>query len=1144
MRKSKSRNKALAAAATALKAEPVLPKPEDRPQKNGQTSPAPRPAVPSEPGPRRGGRSLPPVAGLLVISGACSLVYQVAWLREFRLVFGATTPASAAVLAIFMGGLGLGNAILGRRADRAANPLALYAKLECLIALATALSPWLIDLTRGLYVGLGGQMVLGVAGATAVRLLLSAVVLALPTMLMGGTLPAAARAVTTASDRNRRSTAVLYGMNTLGAVLGAALSTFVLLQQLGTRHTLWLTCLANLLVAAGAWALSRRPCRAGVQMEEGRGDAETEEGRGDGETRRRGESSVHLSPRPRVPASPCLSASPSPRPRVPASPRPAGVPAALVYLAAGIVGFAFFLMEMVWYRMLGPILGGTTFTFGLILTVALLGIGLGGAAYSLLFRRLRPTVCGFAVSCGLEAAAIAVAFALGDELALLAGRFHEANTSGFLGEVFNWSLIAMIVVFPAALVSGLQFPMLIGLLGQGEKDLGKQVGTAFAWNTVGAILGSLAGGFGILPLLSAPGTWCAVVVLLSLLALSALLAAWWKEGKSFGLAAGVGAVAVALAMLNAAGPTAVWRHSGIGAGRFHLPRGSGNELRDWMQSQRRAVVWQAEGVEASVSIVCRDGLSFFINGKCDGHAIGDAGTQITSGILGALVHPQARTAFIVGLGTGETAGWLAEVPWMERVNVAEIEPAIDEMARACSAVNFNVLRHPKVHLVYNDAREVLLTCPQRYDLIFSEPSNPYRSGIASLYTQQFYQVVEKRLNPQGIFIQWLQGYEIDLETVCTALATLHSVFPQVEVWFAKEGDMLLVCSAEPLRYDAARMRQRIRQEPFRSAFADTWRATTLEAVLAHYVAGPGLAAAVAGQERELCTDDRNLIEYGFARTLGKKTGFSLNDLREPAVRCHADRPTVQGEVSWLQVADQRQVMEAALAGNISLPRNPTAAEKTRAKVFQRYWRQDTGGAVAAWEAAPYDPLSPSELAVLCLCYADQGNDRVKPLLERLRAFSPLEADVAEASLRSHQGRSAEATAAICRAYQQLRQSPWVLPNVLGVAFGTAGEIARRDPSQALPLYLALREPLAVGAGQEDRLAAARNVASFVNLGAFAESQIAYEPYVPWQADFLRLRAKTYAKVRYPLAGKAEADLREYLTAAGRNSQPAVGQESP
>jgi hypothetical protein len=810
-----------------------------------------------------------------------------------------------------------------------------------------------------------------------------------------------------------------------------------------------------------------------------------------------------------------------------------------------VVGFAFFLMEMVWYRMLGPILGGTTFTFGLILTVALLGIGLGGAAYSLLFRRLRPTLCGFAVTCGLETAAIAAAFALGDTLALQAGRLHQANTGGFLGEVFNWSLIAMIVVFPAALISGLQFPLLIGLLGQGEKDLGKQVGTAFAWNTVGAILGSLAGGFGILPLLSAPGTWCAVVVLLAFVALAALLAAWRKEGKSFGLAAGVGAVAVALAMLNATGPTAVWRHSGIGAGRCHLPRGSGNELRDWIQSQRRALLWEAEGVEASVSIVCQDGFSFFVNGKCDGHAIGDAGTQVTSGILGALIHPQARTALIVGLGTGETAGWLAEVPSMEQVDVAEIEPAINQMARACSAVNFNVLRHPKVRLVYNDAREVLLTCPKRYDLIFSEPSNPYRSGIASLYTQQFYQVVQKRLNPRGIFIQWLQGYEIDRQTVRTALATLHAVFPQVEVWFAKEGDMLLVCSAEPLQYDAARMRERMRQEPFRSAFAGTWRATTLEAVLAHYVAGPALAASVAGQERELCTDDRNLIEYGFARTLGnKQTGFSLDDLRKPALSCHADRPTVRGEVSWQQVADHRQVMEAAMEGNVSLPENPTAPQKTRAKLFQCYWKQDTGGAVAAWESAPYEPLSPTELAVLCLCYADQGNDRVKPLLARLRAFSPLEADVAEGSLRSHQGRSADATAALGRAFQQLRLRPWILPDVLGVAFGTAGDIALRDPSQALPLYRALRQPLAVGAAQEARLAAARNVAARANLGAFAESQNVYEPFVPWRADFLQLRAKTYAKIQWPLAEKAAADLREYVTAAGGNVLPGGGQESP
>ena len=178
------------------------------------------------------------VAPLLFCSGLCALIYQTAWLRELRLIFGFSTAASAAVLAIFMGGLGLGGLLLGERAERSPRPLQLYARLELLISLAAALTPLLIVLCRAVYFALGGTVGLGAGVGTALRLLLSTLVLALPTLLMGGTLPAAARAVQHSQDQRRGGLAVLYGVNTLGAVSGALLSTFLLLEALGTRKTL------------------------------------------------------------------------------------------------------------------------------------------------------------------------------------------------------------------------------------------------------------------------------------------------------------------------------------------------------------------------------------------------------------------------------------------------------------------------------------------------------------------------------------------------------------------------------------------------------------------------------------------------------------------------------------------------------------------------------------------------------------------------------------------------------------------------------------------------------------------------------------------------------------------------------------------
>ena len=190
-----------------------------------------------------------PVSLLLAASGLSALVYQVAWFRLFRQSFGASTAASAAVLAVFMAGLGVGAALLGRRVDRSDRPLSFYALLEAGIAVTAALSPWLLDLTQAGYVALGGTAVLGQAGGTVLRLALAALVLGLPTFLMGGTLPAAARAVESASDLGRRGVAFLYGANTLGAVVGVVVATFVTLERLGIRNSILAAAALNLLVA-------------------------------------------------------------------------------------------------------------------------------------------------------------------------------------------------------------------------------------------------------------------------------------------------------------------------------------------------------------------------------------------------------------------------------------------------------------------------------------------------------------------------------------------------------------------------------------------------------------------------------------------------------------------------------------------------------------------------------------------------------------------------------------------------------------------------------------------------------------------------------------------------------------------------------
>jgi spermidine synthase len=1045
-------------------------------------------------GPRRrsvvldvGGRAsatapLSTVAPLLFFSGLCALVYQIAWLREMRLVFGASTAASAAVLAIFMGGLGVGGLLLGSRADRHPRPLGLYASLEVAIALTAALTPGLSWIVREAYIAVGGSAVLGTAGATVVRLVLAAVVLAPPTLLMGGTLPAAARAVAVAGDTGRRRVAVLYGANTLGAVAGALLTTFVLLEAWGTRGALWVACLVNLLVAIVARSRAR-----GLGLRDA-------------------------------------------APHRTAATVAGGAASRLALAAAAIAGFAFFLMELVWYRMLGPLLGGSLFTFGLILGTALAGVGLGGFLYALR-RSGRPATYGaLAFTCVLEAACLAAPWVLGDRIAALALLLRPLGALGFGGLVLGWSVVAAVVVLPAAIVAGVQFPLLIALLGRGGEAVGRHVAWAAAWNTAGAIAGSLAGGFGAMPLLGAEGTWCAAVALLLGLGIVAAIVALRHEAPaaaprlSFSLA-----VATAALMATATGPTAAWRHSPIGAGRaFADAEGSPNALQDWMATRRRAITWTADGVESSVALDVSDGFAFVVNGKIDGSARGDAGTQVMLGLVPAILHGTPKTALVVGLGTGSSAGWLGAISGIERVDVVELEPAVVEIARLSAAVNRDVLANPKVRLTIGDAREVLFTTPERYDVIASEPSNPYRAGVASLFTREFYEAAAARLRPGGLFAQWVQAYEIDGATLRTAYATLGSVFPHVETWRTGYDDLLLVASAAPIPHDAGVLRRRIAEEPYRTALANAWRADELEAFYARYVAGPRVARTLAEEGAPLNTDDHTAIEFGFARSIGRRHAFVPEQLRAVARARGDHQPTlVAGTVDWTAVA-RRDVADLASLGVPPTARpDATADERRHVEAFRRWVTGDLAGVRAHGDALATD--SALEALVRAEAFAAAGDAQALEATARLRAGHPIEATALEARLAAAQGRFADAATMLADVFARLREDPWPLPLLVRRTLALAADVGLASPADAPRLFAALGTPFALDVARSDRLTARLRLLPVLDFAAACADAIApFEPHPPWDRDFLALRLRCYDTTRHPLAARAEDDLGAFL----------------
>jgi spermidine synthase len=1030
------------------------------------------------------------IALLLFGSGLTSLIYQVAWMRELRLVFGFSTAASAAVVAIFLGGLGLGSRFLGKLADRAERPLELYGKLELGIAASAALTPALLWLIRKLYLALGGSLALGLVFGSVVRLILSAAVLLVPTFLMGGTLPAASRAVETDDDADRRRMAILYGTNTIGAVVGTALSTFWLLEVLGTRETLWAACVLNAAVALAAIAIGKKIVIRDAAPEE---------------------------------------AEPAEQPAEPAALEPAA-PRHFVLAASCIVGFAFTLMELVWYRMLAPLLGGSTYTFGLILAVALAGIGLGAAAYGRVGRGRPATLTALSATTALEALCLALPYAAGDRIAVFAALSRPLGVWGFSGYVLTWTEITVLVVLPAALVAGFQFPQLVGLLGRGRRGVGEDVGLAYAWNTLGAIGGSLAGGFGLLPILYATGSWKAVILLLIALSAWTLWLARRREAATPPRAwlplAGMAASATSVAMLFATGPTAVWRHSPIGAGRVHLETAAPNDVLIWERDQRRLIAWDADGRESAVALLkTRGGAAFVINGKVDGNSREDAATQVMSGMVGAALHSHVRHALVVGLGTGSTAGWLGALPTIERVDVAELEKAVLGVARDCAPVNRGVLANTKVRIKIGDARELLLTTRQKYDLVFSEPSNPYRAGISSLFTQDFYQAVRERLEPDGIFVQWLQAYEVDPQTVRTVYATLASVFGSVETFSGKNDDLLLVSSEKPIRYDADELRKRLAEEPFASAMANAWRVTGLEGFLSHYVARDSLARAILRAEAgRVNTDDRNVVEFGFARSLGQGGLFQGDEMRVLAQQRGENRPAAIAGAppDWNRVRWNGVI--ARTEENLAPPPATSAEEVTRLGAHSAFLAGDLRQVLGAYQSAPWEPDGPLEIAMVAEAMADGGQASALEMIEKLRPYQPAEADAILARYLWSQGRYQDCYRACAAAMGRYRVDPWPLSNLMGRFFAVLGDLPMRDPNLTPLVHDLFAQPLPLWLLDDERNYMHLLIAQYMGNDRALEALQPLEPNFPWRRDLLEQRARIYEAAKDPRARMARQEL--------------------
>lgn len=746
------------------------------------------------------------------VSGACGLLYQVVWTRKLVLLFGTTSFAVSTVLSIFFLGLGLGSLLGGRLADRGGRTLLIYGILEILIGLWAVLFILGIDAGEGAVVSVlrfvGPSRGLGLA----LRSALAAAFLLAPVVLMGATLPLLAKFVTAVGPVRGSRIGALYSLNTLGAVVGCAVTGFVLLEHLGYTRTTLVGAAFNIGVGVLAVALGSRtrPIPAegpGAAAEEG-GEAarDMEEGAG---------------------------------------PR-GGFVVLAVTVAFGLSGFCSMALEVLWTRLLAMVFLGTTYAFTTMLTTVLCGIALGSAVASAVIDRTRHGVAFLGVVQALTGVSCLLMLFV---FPMLPEKLSEIRLQAgyeWSGIVFWKFGLSFAVLFLPTFLFGMSFPLVVSAVALGRKHLGRDVGRLYAVNTIGGVLGALAGGYVLLPLL---GTHQGVVLLSLLLASMGLIVLFCSPTLAMR-----GKWAIAGACVAAMGATLVV-----------LPKDVSFSINESFIPGDHELIFYSEGVEGTVAVSApiedAHGTDrvLWINGVQATASI-EKGVKMNrfQGVLPVLFDRDPKRALFMCFGSGVTAGTLALSPF-EQIDAVEISREVLRAAPMFKVDNFDVLNNPRVNFVVDDGRNFLLTTRNLYDVITFEPMPLALAGVSTFYTREYYELCMQRLTVGGIVSQWVPLHSLNEEVVRSLTRTFVSVFPEYCAWFIN-AELFLIGSNEPLRIDYALAERRIQEnEPLRKGLDEVYLRDLPELLACFFMGKEQLSRYAEGGR--ILSDDRPWAEF-------------------------------------------------------------------------------------------------------------------------------------------------------------------------------------------------------------------------------------------------------------------------------------------
>jgi spermidine synthase len=680
------------------------------------------------------------------VSGATGLIYEVVWTRLLTLVLGNTHYSVSTVLATFMGGLALGSFFGGRLIDRGGRPLLVYGLLEGAIGIYCLLIPHFIDTSLPLFKWVYLNFQESYSLTSIFRFGVCGVILLIPASLMGATLPILGKFVSDGPEVIGRDVGTLYAVNTFGAVAGALTSAFVFMKLYGVSTTIWITAGLNIGLASVILILFRSQW-------------------------------AHSSPAEVMSYSEKETRFYTPE---------------VILILGGfcVTGIASLIYQVAWTRIFSLLLGSSVYAFSLILAAFILGLAFGTLVFSRIvgcFRELKKVFGWLQVGIGLSALAALPFFGK----VPLMNRWVYRNW-GLDFSTIQWSnfLIILSLIFIPTFLMGAQFPVVVRLVARNLKTLGHHVGTAYASNTVGTILGSLIGGFLLIPILGVQNTilWAVFVniVLGIILLYTSSLQVNIKTYVLPGLL---------LVWVMGARGIDPWDKAVISSGSFMPYRI--DELEGALQRKNK-ILFYKEGMHTTVTTeLSVDGNIFLrVNGKTDASLAMDMRTQLLSGYLPMFFSKNPESVLVVGQGSGVTLGAVEQFPAKD-IDLVEISPTVIEGSRFFDPFNHQALGDPRLRIILEDGRNHITLTEKKYDVIISEPSNPWISGIGALFTGDFYKLANTRLKPGGIMCIWMHT-NMSPESFKSISHAFLSVFPNVTMWESIVGDdYLLIGSQQP-----------------------------------------------------------------------------------------------------------------------------------------------------------------------------------------------------------------------------------------------------------------------------------------------------------------------------------------------------------